>query len=278
MTIDTMDALVSALGNNSTRIILDKSSISNTAAGQFHSLWRANGQPSAGPQPTSAAVVTLGDTGTFNFANQISPATSYIGGMEALCSNAGATLEIHDRLMHSGAAVGNVTTAQTNIAVDLNGVTESNMVARIGDANFSDVQWWLEWYADTGTTAVTATVNVTYSDGSSGNLAPISLASSRRPSYMQPLNTFQNHGQNKFIRAVNSVTLSATAGGTGNFGVTATRFRGAIYMPSANSRFTADWAQMILPEIYNDSALFAVMAVATTTTGTVRATGKIIHG
>ena len=45
MAIESTDALVQALGNNSSRIILDKASIASQTAGSFCSLWRATGQP-----------------------------------------------------------------------------------------------------------------------------------------------------------------------------------------------------------------------------------------
>jgi hypothetical protein len=82
----------------------------------------------------------------------------------------------------------------------------------------------------------------------------------------------------KYIRGVNNVSLSVTTGTAGNFGVTATRYRAAMYKPVANARFTQNWADLGLPEIYNSSCLFPVQICSTTTTGAIRATGKIIHG
>lgn len=279
MAITTLDQLINAMGNNSTRLVIDKASISNAVAGQFHSLWRATGQPGQGAIPTSAAVLTNGTTGALGFAQQTSPATSYLAILEGLCSNTGSTLEIHDRLVAMGGLVGNVATAQT-VGIDLDSLlTTSNLDVRKGDANFSDVQWWLEWYTDTGGTAVTVTVNVTYDDGSTGNLTAISLAATRRASFMVPLNgSIPAASAGRYIRGVNTVTLSATTGTAGNFGVTATRYRAAMYKPLANARFTSDWQALGLPEINNSACLFAVQIAGTTSTGVVRATGKIAHG
>ncbi len=278
MTIGTIDQLVNAMGNNSSRLIIDKASIANAAAGQFHSLWRATGQPGQGAIPGAVAVPDHTTTGAIGFTQQTAPATSYLASLEGLCTNAGTTLEIHDRLAHMGGLSGTVTTAQT-AGVDLNTLTANNVVARRGATDFSNVTWWLEWYSDTGTTAVTATVNVTFDDGTSGNLSAVSLAATRRASFMQPLNGFiQAADAGKFIRAVNSVTLSATTGTAGSFGVTATRYRAAFYKPVANARFTADWAGLGLPEIPNSACLFGVQIATTTSTGIVRATGKIVHG
>lgn len=279
MTITTVDGLIGAMGNNSSRIIIDKASIANAAAGQFHSLWRATGQPGQGAIPTGAASCNNTLLGALQFTQQTSPATSYIGILEGLCSNAGTTLELHDRLMHMGGLSGTLTTAQT-VNLDLHAnIASANLAARIGDPNYSDVQWWLEWYTDTGGTAVTATVAVTYNDGTSGNLTGVSLAATRRASFMVPLNgLIPAAAAGKYIRDVDTVTLSATTGTAGNFGVTATRYRAALYKPVANARFTADWAGLGLPEIPNETCLFPIQITSTTSTGTVKATGKIVHG
>lgn len=279
MTITSRDQLIAAMGNSSSRLVIDKASISNAAVGQFHSLWRATGQPGQAAIPGAAAVCNNTLLGAMQFTQQTAPATSYLGIIEAVSSNSAMTLEIHDRLAHMGGLNGTLTTAQT-VGIDLNALlTTNNLDARKGDANYSDVQWWMEWYADTGGTAVTATVNVTYNDGTTGNLTNISLAATRRASQMIPLNgSIPAAASGKYIRGVVSVTLSATSGTAGSFGVTATRYRAANFMPIANARHTSDWAALGLPEINNASCLFSVMLCSATITGTLRATGKILHG
>ena len=276
--ITNRDQLIDALANNSSRIVIDKASIANAAAGQYHSLWRATGQPGQGAIPAGAANCNQSTTGCLTFNQQTAPAKSYLAYLEAASSNSAMTVEVHDRLMHMGGLNGTLATAQT-VGMDLNGVTADNMVERIGDSNYSDVQWWLEWYTDTGATVVTATVAVTYSDGSTGNLTAVSLAATRRASFMQPLNGLIPAGvAGKFIRAVNSVTLSATTGTAGNFGVTATRLRGTLFMPIANAKFGADWASLPISTIPNSACPFIAVLASTTTTGTLRGGGKIAHG
>lgn len=279
MTISTRDQLIDAMANNSSRLIIDKASISNTVAGQFHSLFRATGQPGQAAIPTTAATCDNTLLGTIQFTQQTAPATSYLAILEALCGNVSTTLEIHDRLMHMGGLVGNVLTSQT-VNLDLNAnLASDNLDARKGDANFSDVQWWMEWYTDTGATASNATINVTYNDGTSGDLTVVAVGGTVRASRMIPLNgLIPAAAAGKYIRDINTVILSASTAAAGNFGFTATRYRAAIYQPIANARFTADWAGLGLPEIPNESALFPVQIAGTTTTGVVRATGKIVHG
>lgn len=271
------DQLIDALANNSSRIVIDKASIVNTAAGQYHSLWRATGQPGQGAIPAAAANCNQSTTGCLTFNQQTAPVKSYLAYLEAASSNSAMTLEVHDRLVHMGGLNGTLATAQT-VGMDLNGVTADNMAERIGDSNYSDVQWWLEWYTDTGATVVTATVGVTYNDGTTGNLTGV-IAATRRASFMQPLNGLIPAGvAGKFIRAVNTVTISTSTGAAGNFGVTATRLRGTLFIPIANAKYGADWASLPISTIPNSACPFIAVLASINSTGTLRGRVKIAHG
>ena len=242
-------------------------------------MWRATGQPGQGAIPTVVATCNNTTVGTIGFNQQMSPSTSYGAYLEIATGNAAMTMELHDRLANMGGLNGTLTTAQS-VNLDLNTLLATdNIDTRKGDANYSDVQWWLEWYTATGGTAVTATIVVTYNDGTTGNLSVLSLAATRPASHMIPLNSLIPSAQSgKFIRGIVSVTLSATTGTAGNFGVTVTRPRMTLSSPFANFKFIADWAQLGLPEIYNSSAIFPIVLTSTTSTGTVRGGGKIAHG
>lgn len=279
MTITSRDQLIDAMANRVSRLILDKASISGLAAGNFVSLWRATGQPGQGAIPTTVAACDHNLVGSFQFSQQTAPTTSYLSLFESVCSVAATTLEIHDRLAHFGGLSGTLTTAQT-VSLDLSALLGSlNINTRRGDANYSDVQWWMEWYTATGATAVTATVNVTFNDSSTNNLAAIALAATRPASFMLPLNgLIQAADSGKYIMAINSVTLSASTLTAGNFGFTATRYRAALFNPVANARFTQGWAELGLPELPNSSCLFAIIIAAAAAIGTIRGTGKVSHG
>jgi hypothetical protein len=171
MTITTRDMLIDALGNNSDRVVIDKASLANTAAGQFFSLWQATGVPGAGATPAAAAVTTKATTGAMGFVNPTAPVKTYLAWMALQSGNSVANAEVHDRLAHMGGLSGTVTTAQGALSL----VTTDPGATRIGDANYSDVQWWLEIFTALGATGVNATVNVTYDDASTGNLAAVAL-------------------------------------------------------------------------------------------------------
>lgn len=271
--ISSRDSLINALGNNASRIILDKASLANTVAGQFFSLWQANGFPAPGATPTGvASVCTLPLLGAPSFDQQTAPATSYLAWHSLLASNSNTSVEVHDRLAHVGGLSGTVTTAQGALSL----VTTAPSSARLGDAtNFSDVQWWLEVYSPLGSTAVNATVNVTYNNNSTGNLTAFSLAATPRAGRLYPL---ISASPGLFIKAVNSVTLSATTGTAGNFGITATRQRSVLFANVANKAESFDWAMLGFPELPNDTCLMYIVPCSTTTTGTIRGQGKVAHG
>jgi hypothetical protein len=271
MTISTRDQLIDAMGNNASRLVIDKASLANAVAGQFFSLWIATGIPGAGAAPGAAANPTSATTGAFGFTNQTAPATSYLAWLAVQCSLSASNLEIHDRLAHMSGLSGTVTTSQGALSL----VTNSPGAERLGDANYSDVRWWLEIYTALGATGVNATVAVEYNDGSTGNLAAIALGATPRAGRLYPLISAV---AGKFIRAVTGVTLSATTGTAGNFGITATRSRTSVSAPLLNKTEVFDWAQLGLPNIPNDSCLMMLMLCATTSTGIVRGQVKIAHG
>jgi hypothetical protein len=270
--------MYNALANNSSRVVIDKASLANQTTGGFVSMWRATGQPAQGAIPTTAAIPTSATTGAMGFANQTDPVKSYLGWAFLNCSNNTQSPEIHDRVAHMGGLVLNSTASQTtNLPLD---VSTLGLVAdRLGNANYSDLQWWLEVYADGGATASNATINVTYNDATTGNLSVQAVGGTLRAGRLLPLTPLiPTAQQGKFIRGINSVILSASTGTAGNFGFTATRPRTALPLTLANKTESFDWAQLGSPEIPNNACLQLVMVTSTTSSGTLRGGGKIAHG
>jgi hypothetical protein len=172
-----------------------------------------------------------------------------------------------------GGLSGTVTTAQT---VNLDPVALGVSSDRIGAADLTDVQWWLQIYTSLGATAVNATVNVNYTDTTSGNLTVVALGATPRADRLYPLDQLAAAG--KVIAKINSVTLSASTLSAGNFGFCCTRVRAVSNPPIANLQLIQDWAQLGLPVIHNDSCLTLNMLCTTTSTGVQTGGGKIIHG
>lgn len=276
MAVD-INKIAHGLAVNNDRLVMDKATISSQAAGNYVSLWRATGQPGQGAIPGAAAVCNNSLTGCFGITNQTSPMTGYLAHFEFSSGNSAMTLEIHDRLAHMGGLSGTSTASQT-VGIDLSTLLSTdNLTNRIGSSAYDDVQWWLEWYTATGSTAVTCTVSVTYNDVSTGTIA-VSLAATRPAGVMIPLNGLIPAAKaGSYIRAVTSVQNSATTGTAGSFGVTATRKRGSVFSPILNANAFSNWADLPISEIPNYSCLFAVMLTSTTSTGTARGGGKVVH-
>lgn len=270
MAISTIDGLVNALGNSAQQLVINKASIASQAIGIPCSLWRATGTPGQGAIPTTAATCTSALTGAFAFTNPTGGMSSYLGRAMLMCGNAATDIQFHDRLAHMGGLSGIVATAQT-AGVDASVVGLDN---RRGASDYSDVQWWLEWYTATGGTAVTATITYTNVAGTTGRTTTVALAATRQAGMFLPIIGLGG----EFIKSVQSVTLSATTGTQGSFGVTATRALGSVSCPAANSSVVADWAYLGLPKIGNDACIMMVCLPGTTSSGTVYGTGKIIQG
>jgi hypothetical protein len=282
MTIATVNELENALGAQFSRYYSAKNDpiAGNAVVGGFHSFWRSTGFPGQGgvPANTTAAVLNNTTVGAITFMQQTSPRQSYLATLAASCSAAGTTLEIHDRLAHCAGITTNNDQTVTINGFDFSTLSGSNLTQRIGDANYSDILWWLEWYVNTGGDAANATVNVTYNDGTTGALTAFAIGGTVRASRMIQLNNLipaANSG--KYIRAVRSVQVGDT-GADGNIGITATRYRASIFMPVLNKVYSNIWAETGLPEIYNQSCLFPVCIATATTMGNVRIDGSIVHG
>lgn len=272
------DTIAAALGSTSAdRLIIDKASIANMTAGTFCSLWRATGQPAQGAIPgTTPAIPTSATTGAPAITNQTSPVENFILWAYAASGNAAMTLEIWDRVAHMGGLALNTTSAQSITGLDLSSGGLNLAAARRGASDYSDIQWFLEVYTDGGATASNATINVTYHDASTGNLNVQAVGGTLRASRLLPLTPLIPTGdQGKFIRGINSVTLSASTGTAGNFGFTAIRPRTQMPMFIANKGESYDWAALGLPIVPADACLMYALLTSTTSTGTLRGGAKI---
>ena len=282
MAITTVDQFHLANDSHYQEFLVSKASLANAAAGQYFSLWTAAGLPGTGAAPGGVGVGPVvpnnTTTGAILLPDALAPEENYISELEMTAANPMTTVEIHDRLAHQSGFSGIVTTGQI-AAFDFNAISSSNVSERKGDANYSDIQWWLEWYTATGATASNATINAVFNDGSSNNLTVVAVGGTVRAGRMIPLNSLIDAAdQGKFIRGINSITLSASTGTAGNFGITATRYRCSLLARTTNVRNRAIWEQLAFPQIYPQSALFPIVLTSTTNTGVINSLVKVVHG
>lgn len=233
---------------------IQKASIANSLAGGFTSLWRAVGAPDQGAIPTTWATCTSATTGAFAFNNPTAPSVTYLGKVEANMATAG-TLIICDRIAAMGGLSGTTTTAQT-----VNGVIPAN---RGLASDGSDAEWYLEWYTDTGASAVTATI--TYTDQTdTSRTVTVALAATMRAGRM--LLITPNAGQN--IKTITSVTCPTT-GTAGNYGVTLLRRLASAPVAVTNQVTVLDPINLGMPRVYDNSCVTMFVNTSTTSTGVI---------
>ena len=282
MTITTKAEMERALQCRFSRLYSTKTPVNPTNAGAGFNIsywYQTAGFPAAGLAPSgTATALSNASTGAIPFMQQTSPRRSYLANLKATCPVAGHTVEIHDRLIQITST--SSTTLQNITGFDLNSfLATSNIGNRIGDANYSDVQWWLENPAAGTNTTVQINLGVTYNDGTTGTLAVTGFLNFRQ-ARMFPLNSFIPAADSgKFIRAINTAQ-QITGGGLANPGIAfvATRYRASAYLEVANEAYDLGWTELGFPEIHNQSCLFPIIIAPGTTIGTVVLDGLITYG
>ena len=276
MAIETVDSIIKALGSNFTRFVVDKSGLSNQTAGRMVSLWRNINIPAQGVVPTTAGITTSATLGGIPFTNQTAPAKAYLGFADYSTQVAGTPLIFCDRLAHQGGLVLNTTASQTT-NLPLNLATLGVAADRIGATNFSEIQWYLEVYTDGGATASNATINVTYDDDTTGNLNVQAVGGTLRLGNAIALNPLKPVN-NKYIKGINSIILSASTGTAGSFGFTAVRELASCSSDVSYKRENFDWARLGFPVIPNNACLVPMVVALSSNSGVVKSMGKIIYG
>ena len=272
MAITTIDGIVDGLGNAAQLLQINKGSIISQLSGGFSALWRATGTPGQGAIPGAAAVCTGALLGAMAFVAPTTGKSSYLARGFLMSGNTVTDVDVHDRLAHMGGLSGTVITAQT-VSVDVAG-TGNNMVARRGAADYSDVEWWLEWYTATGATAATATVTYTNAAGTAGRTTTVALTASMGASRRLPI----LGASGEFIQSVQSVTLSVSTGTAGSFGVTASRYRTNVSLGLANAGQVSDWQMLGLPKIDDEACLELLVIPNAGNTGALYGAMTLIQG
>lgn len=186
--------------------------------GKMHSLWPVT--PDAGVVPSVATAPTNTTAGSLGQRNatgiqRIAHVTGSLGssGYMMLC----------DRLSHQGGLSGIVTTEQTtNLpTAPLTRYTSGN-----------GVMMALEMYVAVGTTATTVTVSYTNSNGVAGRISEPMVFGGTGFREINRLLIVPLQEGDTGVRSVESVTVPATTGTAGNFGVTL--FKPLMAMPTLN--------------------------------------------
>ena len=262
MAIATLDQLIAAAKQVTPYY---KASATSKGAGSFHSLWTVAGFPGAGAAAGTAAGAACNNTtvGSFPWVSPGGANLAYLAALEL----AGATIGnfiLYDRLVHTSTLSGTVTTAQTVNSAALTRYTT-------GD----DVECWLEFYSATGATGVTATISYTNEAGTAGRSGSAAVVATTVAGQLIPM-TLQ--AGDKGVRSVQSVTLSATTGTAGNFGITLMKRLAHIPNMVANVGQLLDFGSTGLPEVVSGACLALAVLCSATNTGIVTGAVKTAEG
>jgi hypothetical protein len=159
-----------------------------TTIGFWNSLWQYNGHPAGGAVPTTAAVPTRATTGSLFQANPGGGRQKWITGIAGTCATYG-TLVLYDRLLHNGGLSGN-----------------GNQI-------------WLEIYTQIGNTQTTVTASYTNQAGVAGRTTTARLIGGASYREAQRVLQLPLQAGDTGVQSVESVTLAATTGTAGDFGV-----------------------------------------------------------
>lgn len=217
-----------------------------TIIGRMHSLWtynKSNGATGSTP-PISVAAPDKSTTGAIPYTNPGGGRQLWVAGVEGFMSQQCVGI-LYDRLLHISGLSGTVTTAQT-----VGGTLTRNTS---GEGN----QIWVEIYSQIGSTATTITASYTNQAGTSGRTTQavaIGGTNNREVTRIIPL-TLQAGDTGVQVPA--SVTLAATTGTAGNFGITIARPLCIFNNENAGASFMRDFlaGMPASPELVADMCL-----------------------
>lgn len=196
-----------------------------TVAGRLTSKWTHTGMPCHGAAPTTAVVPTRATAGALGQAAPGASKTRYCTGIIASASQAGVLI-VYDRLSHQGGLSGTVTTAQT---------TNLPTAALTRQTDGVGVEIWLEIYTAIGATPTTVTCSYTDEAGNTGQTSIATAIGGAGLQEVDRIIPLPLASGDSGCKAVASVTVLATTGTAGNFGVTLAKAFASLPMPYQGS-------------------------------------------
>lgn len=194
-----------------TSVLIGKANTSVTTTGRYTSRWLAN-PFGAAAAPTTAAACSSSTVGAppGGHSGYISALATWIEKVNASSSARGGLI-IYDRLSHQGGLSGTVNTEQT---------TNLPTAALPRYTNGVGVMALVEIHTTIGTTATTYSLNYTNQAGTSGRTSPLQTIGGTNDraigmSFFTPLQVGDTG-----IRSVEGLTLTASTGTAGAFGIT----------------------------------------------------------
>ena len=234
-----------------------KNTSGSVVAGRMASHWMVPA-PTA-TAPTTAVACTSATTGAIGQANTGSTSNFIVAGN--MNHRQGGLHILADRLSHQGGLSGTSAVAQT---------TNLPTAALTRYTTGAGVMMGLEIYTDIGNTAVLVSASYTNQAGTSGRTAPSVVWGGSGFNTAFRLALLPLAAGDSGVRAVASVTATASTGTVGNFGVTL--FKPLLAIPTYPGVVNFDAINNMLggmPEITSDACLqWLYVPMVTSTVGT----------
>lgn len=243
---------------------VDSAAAVATVAGRMTSLWQYEGVPSGGAAPGAVAAPDNTTAGGLKQADPGGGRTKWLLGATASSSAAG-TLILYDRLLHISGLSGTSTSAQT----------VGGTLGRYTGSESSGNQIWVEIYTQIGTTATTVTASYTDQDGNASSTTTATAIGGTGLREAQRIIPLPLASGDTGVRAVASVTLAATTGTAGDFGVSIVRPLAVLPIGLLGAGTVRDFIAGLpsIQEIKTDACLALAWLANTTTAPQV--TGSI---
>ena len=252
MAIDSLEKLVASFTTKQQTFPVKYGAANYSVAGLWNSSWITPGSHVANIPTAGAGQVCDGSTvGRINVDDAGSGNTLYLSKM-IFSPTLAVGVYLMDRLVATSGLSGTSAVSQS--------VNSVALPARGG--NGAGTELWLEWYVTTGTTARTATVTYTNSEGTSGRTSIVSVPVSTRLTSCIRVPLMPG---DRGVRSVQSVQLSGSTGTTGNFGITIAKRIATVDNIVANAMAGLGPIGLNLPSIPNDNCLYFIVNASGTT-------------
>jgi len=237
-----------------------------TVAARSYSSWLSGTFPAAGVAPTTAAVPTNATAGSLG---QIDCAGSTQRLLRLILQTAGATggmITIADRLSHQGGLSGIVAGAQT---------TNLPTAALTRQTTGDDVLLGIEVYTAVGATGTTISASYTNQAGTATRTTPLTTFGGTGFNAISRIIFLPLQVSDSGVRAVASVSVTATTGTAGAFGVTLAYPLVSIPVEDVTMPMGLDEEGLFgfgtwFPQIVDGACLFFILHTVGTTTGIIQ--------
>jgi hypothetical protein len=183
-----------------------------TIAGRYTSLWQYEGSPAGGAAPGAVAIPTNATDGALKQTDPGGGREKWLLGTAA-CASVAGTLILYDRLLHISGFSGTTVSPTTQTV----GGTLTRNTGGVGN------QIWVEIYTQIGASSTTITASYTDQDGNPSQTTTATGIGNTGLREAQRIIPLPLASGDTGVRAVASVTLAATTGTAGDFGVTIAR-------------------------------------------------------